>query len=92
MAANLLTRPLTEGTLTSEHLARVQRQREWPIRAIQALQSALQRRLIAPALRASGPLRIPWPLRLFFRIPVLRDLPARLLAFGVTRVRLEEPR
>jgi hypothetical protein len=33
---------------------------------------------------------VPWQFRLFSRIPVVRDLPARLIAFGVRRVRLRE--
>jgi hypothetical protein len=46
--------------------------------------------MIASALQVQGTLRIPWFVRAFFRIPVLRDIPARLLAFGVKRVRLQE--
>jgi hypothetical protein len=34
---------------------------------------------------------VPWQLRLFSRIPILRDLPARMIAFGARRVRLTEP-
>jgi hypothetical protein len=56
---------------------------------MQAIQSAMQTRMIASALQTTGTLRVPWMLRLFFRIPILRDIPARLLAFGVRRVRLE---
>jgi len=35
---------------------------------------------------------VPWQFRfrLFFRIPILRDLPARMIAFGARRVRLNE--
>jgi 2-polyprenyl-6-methoxyphenol hydroxylase-like FAD-dependent oxidoreductase len=90
VATNVLARRLESGQVRVEDLAEVQRQREWPTRVIQAVQSTMQKRMIASALQAQGTLRVPWLVRLFFRIPILRDLPARLLAFGVRRVRLEE--
>jgi 2-polyprenyl-6-methoxyphenol hydroxylase-like FAD-dependent oxidoreductase len=90
VAANVLSKPLKAGQVRVEDLAEVQRQREWPTKVIQAIQSGMQTRLIASALQAQGTLRIPWFMRLFFRIPVLRDIPARLLAFGVRRVHLQE--
>jgi 2-polyprenyl-6-methoxyphenol hydroxylase-like FAD-dependent oxidoreductase len=90
VAANVLTRPLLAGQVRVEDLAAVQRQREWPTRVIQAIQSAVQQRVIASALQAQGPQTIPWFVRLFFRIPGLRDIPARILAFGVRRVRLQD--
>ena len=90
VAANLLSRPLLHGTVGVEKLAEVQRQREWPTRVMQAIQSTLQTRFIGTALQTRGTLQIPWFVRVFFRIPILRDIPARMLAFGVRRVRLEE--
>jgi hypothetical protein len=60
------------------------------VRIIQALQVQLQQRLIARALRRGQPFQLPLPLRLMLRLPRLRDLPARLIAFGPRRVRLEE--
>jgi 2-polyprenyl-6-methoxyphenol hydroxylase-like FAD-dependent oxidoreductase len=90
VAANVLTRPLMAGQVRVEDLAAVQRQRVWPTRVIQAIQSAVQQRVIASALQAQGPQTIPWFVRLFFRVPGLRDIPARILAFGVRRVRLQD--
>jgi len=55
------------------------------------MQSFMQQRLVANALRAQRAVNVPWQLRLFFRIPILRDLPARMIAFGTRRVRLTEP-
>jgi 2-polyprenyl-6-methoxyphenol hydroxylase-like FAD-dependent oxidoreductase len=92
VAANVLSRPLRAGQMRVEDLAEVQRQREWPTRVMQALQSAMQTRMIASALQAQGTLKIPWFVRLFFKIPFLRDIPARVMAFGVRRVRLQEER
>jgi len=66
-------------------LAKVQSDREWPTRIIQAVQSAVQKRVIANVLSSPGGVRIsPW-VRLAVRIPVIRDVPAKLIAFGVHR-------
>ncbi len=89
VAANLLAAPLKAGRLEVSDLARVQRERERSTRIMQALQAAMQNRIIANALRATT-VRIPRFVKLFFRIPVLRDLPGRVMAFGVTRVRLND--
>ncbi len=85
------TKPLLAGSVSDADLAEVQRQREWPTRAIQAMQSFMQKNLIGGALRAQTAMTVPWQFRLFFRIPILRDLPARMIAFGARRVRLTEP-
>ena len=90
VAANVLTGPLKTGRVSDADLAEVQRQREWPVRVIQGMQKLMQNRLIAPALASQGPPRAPWIARALLRIPILRDLPARLLAFGPRRVRLNE--
>ena len=90
VAVNVLSRPLRNGQISVQDLADVQSQREWPTRVIQAVQSTMQTRVIAGALQAQGTLRIPWFVRLFFRIPILRNIPARILAFGVRKVRLQE--
>lgn len=90
VAANLLTKPLLAGSVPLDALRSVQRKREWPTRVIQAIQAQLQKRLIASALRSQArALHIPWYVRLFFAIPYLRDIPARFIAFGIVRVRVE---
>jgi 2-polyprenyl-6-methoxyphenol hydroxylase-like FAD-dependent oxidoreductase len=90
-AANILAAPLRDGRLRVEDLAKVQKAREWPTRVIQAMQSAVQNRILASALRSQTAPSIPWFVRAFFKIPILRDVPARLIAFGVHRVRLKDP-
>jgi 2-polyprenyl-6-methoxyphenol hydroxylase-like FAD-dependent oxidoreductase len=89
VAANVLTEPLLEGKVLTGNLDEVQRQREWPTRVIQAVQSLIQRRVIAGALQANQTFRVPLLLRLFLKVPFLRDLPARVLAFGVRKVHLK---
>jgi 2-polyprenyl-6-methoxyphenol hydroxylase-like FAD-dependent oxidoreductase len=89
VAANVLAGPLKAGSVNENHLRRVQRQREWPTRFIQAVQALIQKRVIAGALSGNQPLRLPLAFRLLLRIPGLRDLPARIIAFGLRKVRLE---
>jgi 2-polyprenyl-6-methoxyphenol hydroxylase-like FAD-dependent oxidoreductase len=85
VTANVLSEPLKQGHLHPWDLAEVQRQREWPTRVIQAFQALVQQRVIRSALDASQQFTPPTILRL----PILRDLLARLIAFGIWPVRLE---
>jgi 2-polyprenyl-6-methoxyphenol hydroxylase-like FAD-dependent oxidoreductase len=91
VAANVLASKLKSGRVTDGDLAEVQRRRKFPTRAIQALQSFMQRRLLAGVLRSQQAAKIPWQLRLFVRVPILRDIPPRLIAFGFRRVRIDGP-
>ena len=79
-----------EGRLRVSDLAAVQRRREWPTKVIQRFQGVMQRQIAAPALRGDRPFRPPWWLRVVRRLPWLRDVPGRLIAFGVRRVRVQE--
>jgi 2-polyprenyl-6-methoxyphenol hydroxylase-like FAD-dependent oxidoreductase len=90
VATNLLVAPLKVGRLQVTDLAKLQHEREWPIKVIQAAQAAAQNRVLATVLRSQTALKMPWYVRAFFATPVIRDIPARVLAFGVTRVRLQE--
>src|SRR5215469_7799925 len=86
VASNMLAMPLKAGRVDVSELAKVQSERELPTRIIQAAQSAVQKRIIANVLSSSNQgVRIPVLVRLAVRIPVLRDIPARLIAFGVHR-------
>jgi len=90
VTTNLLAAPLKAGRLQVGDLARVQKEREWPTKVIQGVQAGVQNRILATVLRSQTALKVPWFARAFFAIPVLRDIPARVLAFGVKRVRLSE--
>jgi 2-polyprenyl-6-methoxyphenol hydroxylase-like FAD-dependent oxidoreductase len=81
-AANVLVEPLKRGGVTTEQLRRVQRERELPTRIIQAFQTFGQRRVIAGALSTRRIVAVPFLIRLLLHTPILRDLPARLIAFG----------
>ena len=90
VAANLLTKPLLEGQLQDQHLAEVQRQREFPTRFIQRFQAVMQGRVLAPALASTHTtIQVPALARFLLRMPILRDLPPRLIGFGVKRVRVD---
>ena len=82
-ASNILAAPLRGGRLADSDLAAVQARRFFPTRATQAAQVFIQDRMIAPALLGKGPISPPWPMLLLDRFPILRRLPARLLAMGV---------
>lgn len=82
-ASNILTAPLRAGRLADSDLAAVQARRLFPARATQAAQVFIQNRVIAPALLGKGPVAAPWPAVMLDRFPLLRRLPARLLAMGV---------
>jgi 2-polyprenyl-6-methoxyphenol hydroxylase-like FAD-dependent oxidoreductase len=83
-AANILAAPLREGRLSDADLAAVQARRLFPARATQAVQVFLQNGIIAPSLTAAGRrMKVPLFLRLLQWFPILRRLPARLIALGV---------
>jgi 2-polyprenyl-6-methoxyphenol hydroxylase-like FAD-dependent oxidoreductase len=89
VAANVLTLPLRMGDVRLADLREVQRQREWPTRVIQRIQAVVQKRIIAAALTTNQSFQLPWFVRLMVRVPILRDVPARVIGFGVKRVRVE---
>lgn len=82
-AANLLYRPLRDGTIDTGDLQKVQARREWPAKATQRLQIAMQNAVIGPALAGERAPRPPRLLRLLTGVPWLRRLPARLLGLGL---------
>lgn len=77
-------------TVSINYLREVQKQREFPTRVIQWIQSQVQKRVIGAALRSDRPLQIPWPIRVLLHVPIIRDIPARIIAHGVKRVRLKK--
>jgi 2-polyprenyl-6-methoxyphenol hydroxylase-like FAD-dependent oxidoreductase len=90
-AANLLWRPLRQGSLRPRHLARVQRRRELAVRITQAAQSFIQSSVLRPTLQAGASLELPPLVRLLLGTPGLSDLPVRFLAFGILRPHVRSP-
>ncbi|MBD2434637.1 MULTISPECIES: FAD-dependent oxidoreductase [Fischerella] len=79
VAANVLSKPLKQGHVELHELAKVQRRRELPTRIIQAFQSFIQQQIFARVLNSNQLLQLPG----WLRLPWLRELPARLVAYGV---------
>ena len=90
-AANILAGPLRAGAVTTDQLERVQRRRELPTRWTQRMQVFMQNRLIQPVLASSGPISLPWPLRLLRRVAFLRRIPARLIGVGIRPEHVQTP-
>ncbi|HEU4493943.1 MAG TPA: FAD-dependent oxidoreductase [Rubrobacteraceae bacterium] len=94
VAANVLAQPLKESQvrledLDTRYLAAVQRRRELPTRVIQAIQTQIQRRVLASVLRSEQPLSPPGWLRMLVRVPLVRSLPARIFGLGLWQVRVK---
>jgi len=84
-AANLLGEHLKTHSTSTRDLASVQRRRQFPTKLIQWFQTAMQKRVLTPALNSIALTSIPLSVRLLFAVPIVRDLPAKLLAFGFRR-------
>ena len=87
-AANALAGPLRGSGPEVRHLRAVQRRRELPIRIIQRLQSFAHRRVAVQAVNSGGLPSPPAPLRTLLRLRAVRNLPARIIAFGIWPVHL----
>jgi 2-polyprenyl-6-methoxyphenol hydroxylase-like FAD-dependent oxidoreductase len=90
-AANLLVRPLRDGTLSTRHLARVQLRRLLPTVVVQWGQRTIQDRFLSPLLAGRVPANGPLVLRALRRYPVLQGVPARLVGIGVLPEHVRTP-
>jgi hypothetical protein len=61
-----------------------------PTRFIQAIQTQIQRRVLASVLSSERPLAPPGWLRLLLRVPLVRSVPARVFGLGLWPVRVKE--
>ena len=92
VAANVLWQPLRRGRISTRDLARVQHERELPVRLTQAVQAVIQQMFFKAVLTSVKPPVLPQRiLRVLLRVPVLGDLPARFVAFGIHRPHIESP-
>ncbi|WP_435008851.1 FAD-dependent oxidoreductase [Tundrisphaera lichenicola] len=82
-AANLLVPSLLHlGKASTADLEAVQARREWPTRMTQRLQVLAHERVIGRVLGGGTTPKLPWPLKLLKRFPILRRIPARLIGIG----------
>ncbi|MDP9603958.1 UNVERIFIED_ORG: 2-polyprenyl-6-methoxyphenol hydroxylase-like FAD-dependent oxidoreductase [Variovorax paradoxus] len=97
-AANLLAAALAGDATEKEIdalLPQLQRRRELPVQVTQAVQRFIQDRVLMAVLDgkpATGPRRLPLPLRLLARWPLLRRLPARAVGLGLRPEHVTSPR
>jgi len=91
-AANILAGPLARGEDVDGLLARVQARRILPTRLIQAMQRAIQTRVIGRLLAGGPPIATP-PLifRLLQRFPWLQRIPAWIVGLGFRREHIRSP-
>ncbi len=80
-AANILADRLSRNTVSLADLERVQLRREFPTRMTQSLQVFLQNNVIHRVL-GNPDFDLPWPMKLFNRLPFLRRIPARVVGVG----------
>ena len=90
-AANILWKPLAEGTLRDADLERVQKRRMFPTRVTQRLQVVIQNNVIGRVLAENKPLQAPLVLRLMSLFAPLRRIPARLVGVGVRPEHVHTP-
>jgi 2-polyprenyl-6-methoxyphenol hydroxylase-like FAD-dependent oxidoreductase len=81
-AANILAAPLRHGGVSEDDIRAVQRRRELPTRATQAMQVFIQNRVIGRVLGSTKKLSTPLVLRVLRVIPFLARIPARLIGLG----------
>ncbi|MEU0512786.1 MULTISPECIES: FAD-dependent oxidoreductase [unclassified Amycolatopsis] len=81
-AARILAGPLSEGRVSTQDLAKVQKRREWPTRVAQRAQLGEHEMLLKPALEGTLT-RVPPPLRAVQRFPLLAVVSAYLGGIGV---------
>jgi 2-polyprenyl-6-methoxyphenol hydroxylase-like FAD-dependent oxidoreductase len=91
-AANILAGPLAAGQNVDGLLGKVQERRLFPTRVIQGVQRMIHDRVLTPLVVRQIVLdKVPWPLRIFQRLPFLSRIPARLVGLGVRREHIRSP-
>ena len=91
-AANILSQALLGHAAIDEQLQKVQDRREFPTRMTQRVQVFAHKRFIGPALsRKTTIRRLPLPLRLLQRFPILRRIPARVVGLGFRPEHVHSP-
>jgi 2-polyprenyl-6-methoxyphenol hydroxylase-like FAD-dependent oxidoreductase len=90
-AANILSSRLFTGRVGEGDLEAVQERRDFPTRATQSLQIAIQNRIIRRVLSSSKPFSVPWIMRLMQQWPRLRRIPARIVGIGFRPEHIHTP-
>jgi 2-polyprenyl-6-methoxyphenol hydroxylase-like FAD-dependent oxidoreductase len=93
-SANLLAAKLaSDGAVSEDDLAAVQRRREFPMRMTQAMQVIVQNNIVSAALKhGNGPLKPPLLARIVNAVPWLQGLTAKFIAVGVRPEHVHSPK
>lgn len=90
--ANLLAAPLARGDDVDPLLKQVEERRLFPTSVVQRAQKAIHDRILTPLVIRKAVLdKVPFVLRLFERLPILRRIPALLVGLGVRREHIRSP-
>ena len=81
-AARILAKPLKSKSLSNDHLAKIQKRREWPAKLTQKAQVNIHNRFLYPLLTKKSAMKPPLFLRLLANLPFLRWLPAYGVGVG----------
>jgi len=90
-AANRLAAPLKAGKASDDDLRAIERRRTFPVRVTQALQLTVQNRVVGRALAGTQRPTPPVLFKLFNIFPLLRRIPARVLALGIRPEHVDTP-
>jgi 2-polyprenyl-6-methoxyphenol hydroxylase-like FAD-dependent oxidoreductase len=91
-AANALAGPLARGDDVDPLLHKVRDRRLFPTRMIQDAQRIAQDRVIGRVFEEGKAFSAPWLVRVLDRVPLLREIPGRLLGLGIRREKVRSPR
>jgi 2-polyprenyl-6-methoxyphenol hydroxylase-like FAD-dependent oxidoreductase len=89
--ANLLWKPLSDGTLTEQDVQKVEERRLYPTRMTQRLQVFIQKNIVKPALETKEQIKPPLPAKLFNLFPALRGVPATVMGIGFRPEHIHSP-
>ena len=90
-AANILSPRFLQGSVAQRDLAAVQARREFPTRATQRLQVAVQNRVVGRVLASTMNMSPPFAVRLLGGVLFLRRLAARLIGLGIRPEHVRSP-
>ncbi len=90
-AANQLAAPLKAGKVADDDLRAIQNRRTFPAKFTQAIQLAMQNRIISPALQGVRQPKPPLLFKLVNAVPLLQRIPARLLGLGIRPEHVRTP-
>jgi len=90
-AANRLAAPLKAGTVTDADLQAIEDRRTLPVRFTQGMQLMIQKRVVSRVLEGRRRPKPPLLFKLVGLFPVLRRIPARLLALGIRPEHVRTP-